>query len=62
MNNFMTVVIKLPDDPVQRSKIAGNLKIDSDYHGGTVTAASNEDEITRLERYEELYGDLPDEA
>ena len=62
MKNHMTIVIQLPCDEEKRSEIVHMLSVGNAYHGGLVTAVSSEDEITRIERYESLYGDLPPET
>jgi hypothetical protein len=55
---YMTVVIKLPPNQDERATILDLLSLTSVFHGGVVSAVSLADEITRVERYEELYGEL----
>lgn len=51
---YMTVVIKMPEDREQRNRICDELSIGKQFHGGEVTAASAEDEMGRVERFEAL--------
>jgi len=44
--DYMTVVIQLPEDPVQRKAIGKALPMSGSFLGGRITAMSLEDEIT----------------
>lgn len=52
-NKFLTVVIKLPDDQDQRKAITNALQMGKEFHGGVITALSQEDEISIVEILEE---------
>lgn len=49
---YMTVVIQMPDNQEQRGKIIDAVGLGKTFHGGVVTAASSEDEISKVEKYE----------
>lgn len=49
---YMTVVIRLPEDIGDRKKISSALHIGNMFHGGQITAMSVEDEMTVLELIE----------
>jgi hypothetical protein len=58
---FMTVVIRMPEDPEKRAATAKQFMIGADCgNGGIVTAAGIGDEMSRIEKYEEKYGDIED--
>ncbi|TAL63684.1 MAG: hypothetical protein EPN79_16145 [Burkholderiaceae bacterium] len=49
---YITIVLKLPDDPTLRTAIAKTYRIDNDVGGARVTAVSIGDGISELERLE----------
>lgn len=51
---FLTVVIRLPDDKESRKAITRDLQLGGSFHGGVVTAWSMEDEITKMEFVEKV--------
>lgn len=55
-NKFLTVVIQLPHDQEQCKEITNLFGIEKDFHGGTITAMSQDDEITINELFEEELG------
>lgn len=55
---YMTVVIEMPSDTESSRAITNALGLGNTFHGGSVTAVSLRDEITKIEKYEEKYGDM----
>jgi hypothetical protein len=51
-SEYLTVVIRLPEDRQQRETIAQTLRVGESFHGGRITAMSLEDEITVIELLE----------
>ena len=58
MADYLTVVIRLPDDLQQRERITSELRIGDTFHGGRVTGLSLEDEMTLAEMLGAELGDL----
>ncbi|MEE9493029.1 MAG: hypothetical protein V3W04_06585 [Gammaproteobacteria bacterium] len=58
MCDCITVVIRLPKDKQLRSNVLNSLRLGSTFEGGSITAMSCENEITKVEQYEMLVGDL----
>lgn len=58
MANYMTVVIRMPEDEVQGKTIAHTFAIGTEFHGGKVVAASSEDEMTLAELLCDKVGDF----
>lgn len=54
MADYMTVVIRMPEDESARRNLAQMLRIGEPHHGGLITAVSTEDEITTMEILEDL--------
>lgn len=49
----LTVVLRLPDDPAQRTAVVSALRLGGEFMGAQITAASMEDEITVNEYLED---------
>ena len=58
MSKFVTYVIRLPDDQESKTAINTGLRALIEKHGGEITAASNEDEMTILDMIEN-HDDFP---
>lgn len=53
MADFLTVVLKLPEDREQRKQITQALSFGSEFHGARVTAMALGDEMSLVEALEE---------
>lgn len=58
MSKFLTYVIRLPEDQEAKTAINTGLRALVEKHGGEITAASNEDEMTILDMIEN-HDDFP---
>jgi hypothetical protein len=56
VKRYMTAVIELPDDPVQRKAVIDALPLFEDFHGGRVTAVYAGDAIRETELFEKVTG------
>lgn len=52
MSQYITMVIKMPAAEAARTAIVDEVRALATRHGGEVTAATNEDEVTLSELYE----------
>ncbi|WP_434676675.1 hypothetical protein [Pseudomonas sp. D3-10] len=59
MSKFVTYVIRLPEDQEAKSKIVNGVRALVESHGGEITAASTEDEMTVLDMIEQ-HEDFPE--
>lgn len=57
MSDYITIVLRLPEDKKQRAEISKALPIGGNFNGAKVTAMSLEDESTLLDV---LTQDIPD--
>lgn len=65
MSNYTTSVIRLPDNPVSSRAIMEGMRQLVERHGGEITGASKEDEMSVLdmiEQHEDFDGYIADEA
>lgn len=65
MSKFLTYVIRLPEGQEASSAISTGVRALVEKHGGEITAASNEDEMTILdmiENHEDFREYIADEA
>lgn len=65
MTKFVTYVIRLPETQEAKSEIVSGVRALVEKHGGEITAASNEDEMTVLdmiEQHEDFPIHIADEA
>lgn len=65
MSKFLTYVIRLPEDQEAKTAISTGVRALVEKHGGEITAASNEDEMTILdmiENHEDFPEYIADEA
>lgn len=58
MSKFITYVIRLPEDQEAKTAINTGVRALVEKHGGEITAASNEDEMTILDMIEN-HDDFP---
>lgn len=59
MSKFLTYVIRLPEDQEAMTAISTGVRALVEKHGGEITAASNEDEMTILDMIEN-HEDFPE--
>lgn len=65
LGKYITVVIRMPESPGNRKKIADALQLGSSFHGGLIVDKSLEDEMTVLdciEQHEDFPDHIADEA
>lgn len=65
LGKYITVVIRMPESPDDRKKIADALQLGGSFHEGRVVAMSLEDEMTVLdciEQHEDFPDHIADEA
>ncbi|HFD3781052.1 TPA: hypothetical protein ACF4EW_002568 [Pseudomonas aeruginosa] len=65
MSNFVTYVIRLPETQEVRSAIVSGVRELVEKHGGEISGASNEDEMTVLdmiEQHEDFADYIADDA
>lgn len=65
MSKFVTYVIRLPEAQEAKSKIVDGVRELVEEHGGEITGASNEDEMTVLdmiEQHDDFADYIADEA
>nr|WP_019366186.1 hypothetical protein [Pseudomonas luteola] len=65
MSKFLTYVIRLPEDQEAKTAINAGVRALVEKHGGEITAASNEDEMTILdliENHKDFLEYIADEA